>query len=325
MNIEEKIKKGRFLITGGAGFIGSNIVKFLIERNASNVIVIDNLSNGNIENINQFSRHNNFKFIEGDIRDKDLIENVMKDVDYISHQAALGSVPRSIKDPITSNSVNSNGFLNILNALTKYSNVNLVYASSSSVYGDTISSPKVEGQEGEILSPYAVTKKNNEDYAYVFGKIWGLKITGLRYFNVFGPNQQPDNPYAAVIPLFCKAMINDNSPIINGDSNITRDFTYVENVIQANIKALFNNKSKNHKVYNVGCGESISLMNIVDELNKILKKKIKPKVGPYRPGDILHSLASIKNIQKDLNYKPEIYFSEGLRLTMNWMLINNGK
>lgn len=317
----KSISNSTFLITGGAGFIGSNIVKFLLENNAKFVKVIDDLSNGVFENVSKFIDRENFQFIEGDIRDQNLIENSLKGIDYVSHQAALGSVPRSIKNPIDSNSVNVDGFLNILNSIKNINKkIKLVYASSSSVYGDSNLSPKVEKITGNLLSPYAATKKINEMYADIFFKVWGINSVGLRYFNVFGPNQQPDNPYAAVIPLFSSALISGNPPVINGDKNISRDFTYVDNVVQANIKAMFCKKVKSHKVYNVGCGKSTSLIEIINQINKILNKKIIPKIGPYRKGDILHSLASIDSIKDDLGYIPTVPFEQGIMKTINWML-----
>ena len=235
----------------------------------------------------------------------------------------MGSVPRSIKHPLITNEVNINGFLNILNCVKNSDNViRMVYAASSSTYGDNKDMPKREGFEGKPLSPYAVTKAVNEIYADVFEKTYNLKTIGLRYFNVFGPKQYSNNPYAAVIPIFTKAIINNNKPIINGDINISRDFTYVENVVQANIKALLIDQLDSSKIYNVACGQSVSLIEIINNLNSILGKKIIPKVGPHRMGDIMHSLASIEKIQKELDYKPNVLFNEGLEKTIKWNLNN---
>lgn len=310
-----------FLVTGGAGFIGSNLVDYLIKHQAGLVRVLDDLSNGYHRNIEKYIGLKNFEFIQGDIRDVRTCDDALKNINYVSHQAALGSVPRSIKDPLKSNEVNINGFLNILNSVKNSDTIiRMVYAASSSTYGDNQNMPKKEGIEGKPLSPYAVTKLVNEIYADVYEKIYGLKTIGLRYFNVFGPKQFSNNPYAAVIPIFTDAIINNKKPIINGDYNISRDFTYVENVIQANIKSLFVEDLKSSKVFNVACGEAISLIQIIDNLNVILNKKIIPELGPFREGDILHSLASIEKIKDELNYKPEILFKEGLEKTIKWNL-----
>ena len=233
------LSKFKFLVTGGAGFIGSNIVEYLIKYNAGHVRVLDNLSNGYFENIKDFMGLPNFEFILGDIRNFETCKKAMEGMDFVIHQAALGSVPRSISDPITSNEVNVSGFLNILTAVNDAPNIKrMVYAASSSTYGDSAALPKVEGNEGNPLSPYAVTKLVNELYADVYSKVYGLQTIGLRYFNVFGPKQNPNNPYAAVIPIFCKAFIEGKQPTINGDGLTSRDFTFVENAVQANIRAM---------------------------------------------------------------------------------------
>jgi len=224
------LSKYSFLITGGAGFIGSNLVEYLLKFNAGKVKVLDNLSNGYFDNIKDFMLLPNFEFIEGDIRNFNTCKKAVEGVDFISHQAALGSVPRSISDPITSNDVNVSGFLNILTAAKESSTLKrLVYAASSSTYGDSSALPKVEGHEGNPLSPYAVSKLVNELYADVYSKVYGFHTIGLRYFNIFGPKQNPNNPYAAVIPIFCQAFIDGRSPLINGDGETSRDFTFVEN------------------------------------------------------------------------------------------------
>ena len=270
------LSKYSFLITGGAGFIGSNIVEYLLRYNAGHVRVLDNLSNGYFENIKDFIDMPNFEFIEGDICDLQTCKHVVNGVDYISHQAALGSVPRSISDPINSNEVNISGFLNILTVAKDSSRLKrLVYAASSSTYGDSTDLPKVEGYEGKPLSPYAVTKLVNELYAEVYSKVYDFHSIGLRYFNIFGPKQNPNNPYAAVIPIFCKAFIDDRSPLINGDGGTSRDFTFVENAVQANIKAMLIPPLAKHEVMNVACGDQITLNQMVDILQEISFKSIK--------------------------------------------------
>ena len=308
-----------FLVTGGAGFIGSNLVEYLLKFNAGKVRVLDNLSNGYIDNIKNFIELPNFEFIEGDIRNLDTCKKAVEGIDFISHQAALGSVPRSISDPITSNEVNISGFLNILSA-AKDSLIlkRLVYAASSSTYGDSPILPKIEGYEGNPLSPYAVTKLVNELYADVYSKVYEFHTIGLRYFNIFGPKQNPNNPYAAVIPIFCQAFIDRRSPLINGDGETSRDFTFVENAIQANIKAMLLPKLAKHEVMNVACGDQISLNKMVDTLNELCQSNVKSIYGPERIGDVRHSKASIEKIEKFLGYKPKIYFKDGLEIVFNW-------
>jgi UDP-N-acetylglucosamine 4-epimerase len=319
------LAKYRILITGGAGFIGSNLIEYLLKHNIGHVRVLDNLSNGYFENIKDFVGLPNFEFIEGDIRDFASCENAVEGMHFISHQAALGSVPRSINDPITTNEVNISGFLNILTAAKNSEKlIKMVYAASSSTYGDSTILPKIEGVEGKPLSPYAVTKLVNEIYADVFSKVYGFHTIGLRYFNVFGPKQNPNNPYAAVIPIFCKKIIENQSPTINGDGQTSRDFTFVENVVQANIKSLFslNNSdvNKKHSVFNVACGEQTSLNDIIEILNKISGKSISPTYGNERAGDIKHSKANIDLIKKMINYEPVVNFEIGLEYVYNYYL-----
>lgn len=315
----EELSNYSFLITGGAGFIGSNLVEYLMLNNAKLVRVLDNLSNGYIENINKYIGLQNFEFIEGDIRDFQTCQNALVNIDFVSHQAALGSVPRSIKDPINSNSVNIDGFLNIINAVKENGKVKrMVYAASSSTYGDSQLLPKIEGNEGKPLSPYAVTKLVNELYAEVFSKVYGLNTIGLRYFNVFGPKQNPDNPYAAVIPIFCKAFIENNQPTIFGDGNTSRDFTFVENAIQANIKAMLLPSLEKHEVMNVACGDQITLNEMVEMLKVISQKDINALYGPERTGDVRHSKASIEKIKNFIGYNPEYYFKDGLAIVYKW-------
>lgn len=313
------LSKYSFLVTGGAGFIGSNIVEYLLRYNAGKVRVVDNLSNGYFDNIKDFIGLPNFEFIEGDIRDLQTCRIVVEGINYISHQAALGSVPRSISDPITSNEVNVGGFLNMLVASKESKSIKqFVYAASSSSYGDSNVLPKIEGEEGSPISPYAVTKLVNELYADVFGRVYGFNSIGLRYFNIFGPKQNPNNPYAAVIPIFCKNFINSTSPLINGDGFNSRDFTFVENAVQANIISLIHRPSFKHKVFNVACGDQVSLNEIINHLNSISKKNIKPKYGPEHLWDIRHSKASISEIKKTFGYVPKFNFRQGLEITFDW-------
>ena len=318
------ISKSSFLITGGAGFIGSNIVEYLLKYSPLKVRVLDNLSNGYFENIKPFLSYDNFEYVEGDIRNFQTCKNALIGIDYVSHQAALGSVPRSIQDPITSNDVNINGFLNILMAVKESNQVKrMVYAASSSSYGDSAELPKVEGNEGDLLSPYAVTKLVNELYADVFSRVYNFHSRGLRYFNIFGPRQNPNNPYAAVIPIFCKAFIDGNSPVINGDGQTSRDFTFVENAIQANVKALMSDGLVKHEIFNVACGDQISLNEMIGLLNNISSNNLDVQYGPERLGDVRHSRASIDKIVNILEYEPEFGFKEGLEIVFNWYKLNN--
>lgn len=305
-----------FLITGGAGFIGSNIVEYLLKFNAGKVRVLDNLSNGYFSNIDKFCTLQNFEFVEGDIRNLETCYQALKEIDYVSHQAALGSVPRSIADPITTNEVNIGGFLNILMASKDSKKLKrMVYAASSSTYGDSKELPKVEGKEGAPLSPYAVTKAVNEMYAKVFSKVFNFHTIGLRYFNIFGPNQNPNNPYAAVIPIFCDAFINGVSPFINGDGEVSRDFTFVENAVQANIKAMLVDDLSTHEVFNIACGGQVTLNEIINILNRISSKNIKAIHRSERIGDIKHSKANIEKAKQYLNFNSIINFEEGLSIT----------
>jgi UDP-N-acetylglucosamine/UDP-N-acetylgalactosamine 4-epimerase len=313
------LSKYSFLVTGGAGFIGSNLVEYLLKYNAGKVRVLDNLSNGYFDNIKDFIDLSNFEFIEGDICDFETCKRAVNDIDFISHQAALGSVPRSISDPITSNDVNINGFLNMLVA-AKESPVlkKMVYAASSSTYGDSAILPKVEGNEGRPLSPYAITKLVNELYAEVFSRVYDFNTIGLRYFNIFGPKQNPKNPYAAVIPIFCKHFIDGSQPVINGDGKTSRDFTFVENAVQANIKA-FQFENRIAEVFNVACGEQYSLNDIIDLLKEISGKTlIKPIYLKERLGDVRHSKANIDKIVENLKYGDIIKVELGLKLVYDF-------
>lgn len=320
----ENLSKYKFLVTGGAGFIGSNIVEYLLRYNAGHVRVLDNLSNGYIENIQDFMALPNFEFMEGDIRNLETCKKALNGIDFVTHQAALGSVPRSISDPITSNEVNIDGFLNILNNVKESKNIKrMVYAASSSTYGDSKVLPKVEGNEGKPLSPYAVTKLVNELYADVFSQVYGTHTIGLRYFNIFGPKQNPNNPYAAVIPIFCDAFLKNQQPNINGDGETSRDFTFVENAVQANIRAFFYDDLQKHEVMNVACGDQITLNSLIKMLNVICDKNITANYLPERLGDVKHSKADITKIKSLLKYEPEFYFQRGLEEVLNWYLKEN--
>jgi len=313
------LSKYSFLVTGGAGFIGSNLVKYLLRYNVGKVRVLDNLSNGYFENIKDFINLPNFEFINGDIRNIEICKKAVVGIDFISHQAALGSVPRSISDPILTNDVNISGFLNMLvSAKESLSVKHMVYAASSSSYGDSLDLPKLEGNEGSPLSPYAVTKLVNELYADVFSKSYNYHTIGLRYFNVFGPGQNPDNPYAAAIPLFLKAAKNNENPIIFGDGETTRDFTFVENAIQANIKALLSKEPLDkHEVINIACGQQTSLLQLWKLICEYENVDVEPIFKPKRNGDILHSLANIDKAKMLINYEPTINVKEGLKITIN--------
>lgn len=308
-----------FLVTGGAGFIGSNIVEYLMLNNARKVRVLDNFATGYRKNIEKFIDHPAFELVEGDIRDLETCVNACKGIDFVTHQAALGSVPRSITDPITTNEVNINGFLNMLEAVKANNVKRFVYAASSSTYGDSKALPKIEEQIGMPLSPYAVTKYVNELYAHVFSLNYGIETIGLRYFNVFGPKQDPNGAYAAVVPLFVQAVIEGYAPFINGDGEQTRDFTYIQNVIQANIRAMLtSNKAAVNNVYNVAVGERTSIKQMFGILCSIEEKSIEPKFRVARQGDVRDSLADISKINRNLQYIPEVSFRDGLVKTYTW-------
>jgi UDP-N-acetylglucosamine 4-epimerase len=317
---EGNLSNYRFLVTGGAGFIGSNLVEYLLRYGAGQVRVLDNFSNGYRENIDEFLGLPNFELIEGDIRDLETCRKAVEGMDFVSHQAALGSVPRSIADPITSNEVNIGGFLNMLVAARDSSNCKrMVYAASSSTYGDSTELPKVEGREGKPLSPYAITKAVNEEYARVFSDVYGFHAIGLRYFNVFGPKQNPNNPYAAVIPIFCKHFIEGTRPTIFGDGETSRDFTFVENAVQANIKALLFCGLMQHEVFNVACGDQISLNKMVLMLQEITgREDLEPIYAAERSGDVRHSRACVKKFSKQIGYNPKVRFNQGLNVVLNW-------
>jgi len=306
--------KKNVLVTGGAGFIGSNLVEELLkDKRVGKVRVLDNLATSSIENITEFFSNPNFEFTEGDIRDYNTCLNACENIHLISHQAALGSVPRSINDPITTNAVNITGTLNMLTAAKEKNIKRVVFAASSSTYGDSKELPKVEDVIGKPLSPYAVTKYVSELYAHVFNLNYGLEFIGLRYFNVFGPKQSPKGAYAAVIPLFIEAVQKNISPIINGDGSVSRDFTYVANAVQANLLSLFTEKPEAlNQIYNVACGEQTTLKEVWEIIKEISKSNIEPIYGKTRNGDITHSIADISKATNLLNYHPEVGLKAGL-------------
>lgn len=313
------LSKYSFLVTGGAGFIGGHIAEYLLRNKAGRVRVLDNLANGFQSNLDVLRAYDGFEFIEGDIRNIDTCNKACEGIDYVSHQAALGSVPRSIKDPSTSNDVNVGGFVNILKAAVDNNIKQFVYASSSSVYGDEPTLPKIESRVGNCLSPYAVSKKADEMYADVFSKIYGIPVLGFRYFNIFGPRQDPDGPYAAVIPLFVKAIMNNTSAFINGDGEQTRDFTYVENAVQVNVKGMLSeNEDAKNKVYNVAVGEKYSVNYLYNFIKDHLNSEVEPTHRDPREGDIRNSLADISRAKELLNYEPTTMFKDGLIKTVEF-------
>jgi len=301
----------KHLVTGGAGFIGSNIVKVLLMR-GDYVRVLDNFATGKRENLFEFRGNPNFELIEGDLRSFHIVRNAVKGVDYILHQGALPSVPRSINDPITTNDVNILGTLNILEAAKEFGVKQVVYASSSSIYGDSDVLPKREDMPINPLSPYALSKYTGERYCQIYYKIYGLETMCLRYFNVFGPNQDPTSQYSAVIPKFIKLMKEDRQPIIYGDGTQSRDFTYVSNVVEANLLAC-EREGVSGEVFNIACGEQYTVLQLVGSINKILNKNIEPIFTDERVGDIKHSLAGIEKARKMLRFKVIYSFEEGLR------------
>ncbi len=314
----------KILITGGAGFIGSNLCERFLKK-GHQVVCLDNFATGHKHNIEPFLENPNFKLIEGDIRNLDTCKEAASNVDYVLHQAALGSVPRSINDPITSNEVNVSGFLNMLVASRDADVKRFIYAASSSTYGDSEALPKVEDVIGKPLSPYAITKYVNELYADIFSKTYGLETIGLRYFNVFGRRQDPNGAYAAVIPLFVKQFMNYESPVINGTGDFSRDFTYIDNVVQMNERAILaDNPSAVNTVYNTAVGDRTTLNELVHYLKKFLSEKdeaianVEIQYGPNRKGDIPHSLASIEKARRLLNYEPTHNIKTGLQEAVDW-------
>lgn len=306
-----------FLITGGAGFIGSNLAEAILEM-GYRVRVLDNFSTGKRENIERFKDDPNFLLIEGDIRDIETCEKAIEGVDYVLHQAAWGSVPRSIEMPLIYEEINIKGHLNMMEVARKANVKKFVYASSSSVYGDHTALPKVEGVEGKVLSPYALTKKVNEEYANLYFRLYGLETIGLRYFNVFGRYQDPHGFYAAVIPKFVKMLLNNEAPTINGDGETSRDFTYIDNVIEVNLKACLASSEASGRAFNIAYGGRETLNNLYKKLCELLEKEIPANYGPERAGDIRHSNASIENTKKYIGYDPEYDMDKGLELTIEW-------
>lgn len=318
------IVKSKVLVTGGAGFIGSNLVEALLKQE-NEVVCLDNFATGKRENIEPFLSNPSFRLIEGDIREPEACKEAVKGMKYVLHQAALGSVPRSIKDPKTTNDVNIGGFLNMLIATRDEGIKRFVFAASSSTYGDHPGLPKVEDKIGNPLSPYAITKYVNELYATVFSDLYGIETIGLRYFNVFGRRQDPNGAYAAVIPKFVKALMAKESPIINGDGTHSRDFTYVDNVVQINqLAATVENHLAVNTVYNVAFGENTNLNQLVELLGEYLSsfdpeiKQVKAKYGPERAGDVRHSLASINKAKELLGYDPKFDIKTGLKEAVTW-------
>ncbi|WMW77373.1 SDR family oxidoreductase [Flavobacterium sp. 20NA77.7] len=321
-------KTYKILITGGAGFIGSNLCEYFLAK-GHQVVCLDNFATGHLHNITPFLENKHFTLLEGDIRSLETCKQAVKEVDYVLHQAALGSVPRSLKDPITTNDVNVSGFLNMLVASRDAKVKRFIYAASSSTYGDSENLPKVEDTIGKPLSPYAITKYVNELYAEIFSKTYGIETIGLRYFNVFGRKQDPNGAYAAVIPLFVKQFMNHESPVINGDGNYSRDFTYIDNVIQMNeLAMLTENPEAVNTVYNTAYGDRTTLTQLVQLLKDNLAlfdskiADIKVIYGPNRAGDIPHSLASIEKAQSKLGYRPEYSIEQGIKEAVSWYFHN---
>jgi len=307
-----------FLVSGGAGFIGSHLVEYLLKHGARNVRVLDNFLTGSESNVELFTNHPAYQFLHGDIRSAHDCKKACEGIDFVLHQAALASVQRSMKDPVTTHQINADGFLNMLIAARDSGVKRFVYASSSSVYGDHPGLPKREDKTGNPLSPYAVSKKINELYAHVFGTAFRMEIIGLRYFNIFGPRQDPNGPYAAVIPAFIRDLLSGKPPLIYGDGSQTRDFTFVENAVQANIKALFSeNGEALNQVYNIACGEACSIFELFKLIAAQLKSNIQPKFAEARKGDILHSTADVTMAKRFLKYVPKISLKDGILILLS--------
>jgi len=312
-----------FLVTGGAGFIGSNIVSYLLQHGAKKVRVLDNFATGSLKNIEEFRDNSSFELIEGDIRDLETCKKAVEGIEYISHQAALGSVPRSINDPITSNATNITGFLNMLVAARDEGIKHFVYAASSSTYGDHKALPKVEPEIGNPLSPYAVTKYVNELYAAVFSMTYDFHSIGFRYFNVFGPHQNPQGPYAAVIPIFIEHGLTNKSPFINGDGETSRDFTFIANAVQANIKGMLTEVDK-AEVINIAYGQRTTLLELWNRIAELTDCDKDPVHRDFRKGDVKHSLADVTKAQENIGYNPDFSVMDGLKITVDWYRDNPG-
>jgi UDP-N-acetylglucosamine/UDP-N-acetylgalactosamine 4-epimerase len=326
--MDKLLRDRRVLVTGGAGFIGSNLVESLL-LSGNFVVCLDNFSTGKRKNLKEFSENPKFKLIEGDIRNYSDCEKAVENIDIVFHEAALGSVPRSIKDPVTSTDVNIGGFVKMLFAAKEARVRRFIYAASSSTYGDHPDLPKVEEKIGSPLSPYAITKYVDELFASNFSKTYGIEVIGLRYFNVFGRRQDPNGSYAAVIPKFITMLMNHEVPLINGDGSVSRDFTYIDNVLQINhLAALTQNDTALNQVFNVAHGEQTSLTVLFNTLRYLAGQfdkdilKIEPRYGPFREGDILHSLASIRKAETLLGYLPEMKVNDGLSETVKWFWNN---
>jgi UDP-N-acetylglucosamine/UDP-N-acetylgalactosamine 4-epimerase len=318
----------KILVTGGAGFIGSNLIESFLQAD-NKVVCLDNFSTGKIQNISGFTGNSNFTLIEGDIRDYSVCRKAVDGTDIVFHQAALGSVPRSIADPVATTDVNIGGFVKILFASKEAGVKRFVYAASSSTYGSSTTLPKVEENIGKPLSPYAITKYADELFATNFAEIYGMEVIGLRYFNVFGKRQDPDGPYAAVIPLFLRLLKDHRSPVINGNGEISRDFTYIDNVVEANhLAGITKSIESLNQVYNIACGEQTTLNKMYELIRRFAARydseilKINPVYGPERPGDIHHSLASIEKARKLLGYSPAFMVEEGLESAVDWFWKN---
>ncbi|MDF2455971.1 MAG: Vi polysaccharide biosynthesis protein VipB/TviC [Cytophagaceae bacterium] len=320
VNSMSQEKKVNILVTGGAGFIGSNLVDALLRDSRVELVrVLDDFSNGRRKNLNHWLKDSRLEILEGDIRDFSVCQQACKNIDKISHQAAMGSVPRSIKDPLTTHNVNVNGTMHVFTAAKEAGIKKIVYASSSSVYGDSEILPKKEQHTGNLLSPYALSKSIAEQYAALYARNYGMNFTGLRYFNIFGPNQDPGGPYAAVIPLFLKAINEGVAPQIFGDGENSRDFTYVTNAVQANVLGLFKEVTKAEAhVYNIACGYRTTINELWKALSQLSGRDLSPVHLPVREGDIPHSLADISKAKTDLNFVPDTVFLDGLKKTYEW-------
>jgi len=322
------LSNSRVLVTGGAGFIGSALCHDLVKR-GNTVVCLDNFATGKKSNIEELMTNSSFRLIEGDIRNAEVCRKAVEGIEVVMHQAALGSVPRSIANPATTNEVNINGFLNMLVASRDAGVKRFIFASSSSVYGDSAEMPKKEENIGKVLSPYALTKFVNEEYARLFSKLYGTETIGLRYFNVFGPRQDPEGPYAAALPLFAIKYKSKIAPVINGDGSNSRDFTYIDNVILANNLAAVTSEARAlNTVYNVACGERVTVKELAIKLRNSLTRfdssiaDVEPQYGPEREGDVPHSLASIEKARRQLGYEPVVRFNEGLDIAAGWYFNN---